>query len=182
MGLEDREGGVCVDAVALHEDALRLLDDRAPAERALQVLEFGVAAQRDLDRASELRRIGSIDDDVREHAAFRGLFHVRRIGDVEKRDHGTRRFVDDGGDLVERVLAVEADSHERDLCPRAAAEHPDIGDLNAARNDFVTEPFDDRGDRLESLVALVGDQNLQPMLGLRHARAPPVLGIPRREV
>ncbi len=71
MGAKALEGGVGRDRVACHEDALRLLDHGTAAERALQALILREPLQGDVDRALEL--LGRAVDDVREHAALRGL-------------------------------------------------------------------------------------------------------------
>src|SRR5215204_6148375 len=60
------ERGAIVEPVALHHDALRALDHRAPLERRLELVDLDlqprgllVAPQRDLDRAlDDLRRRG----------------------------------------------------------------------------------------------------------------------------
>src|SRR6478672_2701835 len=51
---EPLEGLVGIDRMAGHEDALRLLDHRAPAERSLKALVLGEALKCDVDRALEL--------------------------------------------------------------------------------------------------------------------------------
>ena len=57
---QHREGGVLVDAVALHQDPLGPLDCRATLERSVERVVFGVAAQRDVDRTLVVLSIGVI--------------------------------------------------------------------------------------------------------------------------
>ena len=54
VGAEHLERPVCVDRVARHQDPLRLLDHGPASERPLQVVVFGEALQRDVDRALQL--------------------------------------------------------------------------------------------------------------------------------
>ena len=56
--------------------------------------------------------------------------------------------MNDRGNLLERVLAIETQTHERDLGACASAEWPDITDIEAARDDLMAEPFDDRRNTL----------------------------------
>ena len=83
---EHLERALLVDRVALHQDALRTLGDRAALERAFQVAELGEAAQDDLDRVLPLLRVAV--GDVGEDAALRRLDARSRIGRVEERDDG----------------------------------------------------------------------------------------------
>src|SRR5919107_2044335 len=76
MVAEAIEGPALVDAVALHEDALRPLDERAPLERGLETVHLldelallGVAADRDLDGG--LDRLGVAHARVRGDPALR---------------------------------------------------------------------------------------------------------------
>src|SRR5215210_4040414 len=55
-----------VDGVALHQDALRALGQRATPERPLELVELGEAAQHDVDRALPILDVGIAD--VREDA------------------------------------------------------------------------------------------------------------------
>ena len=77
--------------------------------------------------------------------------------------------MDDLRDLLERVLAIEAQSHERDLCVRASTERPDLTDVDGAPNDLMAECFDKRRNPVESVVLLVSDQHLQTVFGLDHS-------------
>jgi len=74
----------------------------------------------------------------------------------------------DLSDLLERVLAIKAQSNERNLCGRTPTERPDFTDIDGAPNDLMPEGFDERRDLLESGVLLVRDQHLQAMFGLDH--------------
>ena len=158
--LEQGEGGFGVDAASLHEDALGLLDDRAPPKGPLQVLELRKATQRDVESALQLASIIVVENDVGEDTPLSRLLHVARVPGIEQRDDRTRCLMDDRRDLLERVLAIETQSHERDLCARASTERPDISDVDAAPDDLMAESFDDRRDARESPVLLVGDQHL----------------------
>jgi len=68
MVAEHFERVLLVDRVARHQDALRLLDQRPPPERSLQVVVLGEALEGDIDRALQLLGIGV--DDVGEDAAL----------------------------------------------------------------------------------------------------------------
>ena len=54
------ERALGVDRVPGHEDALRLLDQRAAPEGSLQALVLGEALQRDVDRALQFLREPSV--------------------------------------------------------------------------------------------------------------------------
>ena len=158
MRLQQSERCVGVDAIALHEDALGLFDDRAAAECALQVLELGEASQSDVDGGFDLRGLIVVQDDVGKHAPLCGFVDVARVFDIEKGNDRTRRLMDDCGDLFERVFAVEAQSDERNLGARASTERPDRTDFLVAPDDVVAQALEDRGDAIEADVSLVGDQ------------------------
>ena len=74
---QHREGLLCAGRVTCHEDPLRLLDHRPAVERALQVVVFGEAQQRDVDRALQL--VGHGVDDVGEDPAVGRLADEGRI-------------------------------------------------------------------------------------------------------
>ena len=166
--LEQSERGVGVDAVSLHEDSLGLLDDGPAAERPLQVVELGEAPKRDVDCALQFCGFLSIQDDVGEDTALGRFVNIAWVFGIDERDDRTRRLVNDLGDLLERMLAIEAQSDERDLCARASTERSDITDVDGASDDLMAERFDHRRDVFESVVLLVGDQHLQTMVSLRH--------------
>src|SRR4051794_23838530 len=96
-----------------HQDSLRLLDDRAPAEGALQALVFAEPLQGDVDRALQLLR--SAVDDVREYTPLRRLVNVCRIIRMEQRDHGARSLTDDLGNQTERMLRRDAEPDDCDV-------------------------------------------------------------------
>jgi hypothetical protein len=77
---EHLEGPLFVDCVALHQDALGTLGDRAALERAFQVAVLGKAPQDDLDRVLPLLRLAV--GDVGEDSALRRLEHERVVGGV----------------------------------------------------------------------------------------------------
>jgi hypothetical protein len=87
--------------VALHEDALRSLDQGTPSERALQRVEFREALQHDVDRALPLARVGIAD--VSEHAAPGCRLDELRVAGVEEHDHRAGRLRDDPVDQVTLV-------------------------------------------------------------------------------
>ena len=82
VGAEQLEGLSLVDRMALHQDSLGPLGERAAAKRALQAVELGEAAQDDVDRALKLLRIA--------------------VGDVGE-DPALGRLVDELGVLVSRI-------------------------------------------------------------------------------
>jgi len=80
--LEQRERGVGVDAVSLHEDALGLFDERAAAECALQVLELREPPERDIESVLQLAGVLLVENDVGEATSLGRLVRVARILDV----------------------------------------------------------------------------------------------------
>src|SRR6266496_2187427 len=74
---EHLEGAVSIDRVPRHQDAFRLLDQRPPAEGALEALVFRETLQGDVDRALQL--LGVAVHDVGEDAALRRFPDVYRI-------------------------------------------------------------------------------------------------------
>ena len=109
------EGQVGVDRMPRHEDALRLLDERAPAEGALKALILRESLQGDVDRA--LERVGIVIHDVGEDTALRSLVHVSRVVCGQQSDHGAGGFTDDLGDQVERVLRIQPEPDEGRVWP-----------------------------------------------------------------
>jgi hypothetical protein len=131
----------------------------APPERALQVLVFGEAAQRDRERALQLLGWVAAIDDVGEDAARRGLVGVLGILCREERDHRTRSVSDDLRDRLERVLRARAEPDERDVWVLASGRRPDVPDVDLACNHLVAEPGDHLGELLEPIPPLVRDQH-----------------------
>ena len=82
-----------VDAVALHQDALRALDDRPAAERALELVVLGEPAQDDVDRALPVVDVGI--GDVREDTPLGRLLDELRIARVDERDDRAGGLADD---------------------------------------------------------------------------------------
>ena len=72
LGAEQLERALLVDAVALHQDALRPLRDGPATERPLQVPELGEALEDDLERALELVRL-AVREIRRRRRAWRPL-------------------------------------------------------------------------------------------------------------
>ena len=154
--------------VARHHDSLRALDHGAARERSLEVGVLGVAAKRDVDRALHL--IGAPVDDVGEDAALRGLVDPGRIVRLEQRNHWTGRLAHDLGDHVERVLAADAEPHERQIRVLALGCGRHVRDLEFPRDHLVPEPGHDRRDALEPILALVRDQNAQQSSDFGHRK------------
>jgi hypothetical protein len=99
---EDVEGAVGVDRVPCHQDAFRLLDQRAPAEGSLQALVFGEPLQGDVDRALQL--FGVAVHDLGEDAALGRFVHVSGILRGQQRDYRAGSLTDDLRDQLECVL------------------------------------------------------------------------------
>ena len=152
---EHLECFVGVERMAGHEDALRLLDCRPSAERALEALVLAEALQRDVDRALQL--LGAAIDDVGEDAAFRRLTDVCRVVCGEERDHGAGGLADDLRDQVERVFRAHAESDEGDVGSLAFGRRADLLHVDLAGNHLVTEPADDLGKDVKPFALLVGD-------------------------
>ena len=68
------------------------------------------------------------------------------------------------------LLSAEAD--ECDIGEVLTAQRADVHDVENASHDLVAELLDKRGDRVESLVGLIGDQDLKVGrgVGVRGAR------------
>ena len=72
------------------------------------------------------------------------------------------------------MLGVQAEADEGDVGHLGAGVRADLVDADVAGDDVVAEFLDDRGDRVEPLVALVGDENPESVgLIRRHQRARP---------
>ncbi len=108
--------------------------------------------------------------------------HVEGVSCVEDCNHGAGGFLDDRGDLLECVFAIDAKSDECDFCASASTEWPHLSNLDVAANDLVAKPFNDGGDGCESGVSLVRDQHLQAMFGLRRHQLLPGVSRSLREV
>jgi hypothetical protein len=127
----------------------------------LQALELRKPPKSDVEGALQFCGFLSVQDDVCKDAALGGFLHVSRVFRIDERNDGARSLMDDLRDLLERVLAIEAQPHERDLCVRASTERPDLTDVDGAPNDLMAEGFDQRRNPVESVVLLVSDQHLQ---------------------
>jgi hypothetical protein len=160
-----------VDRVALHEDALRSLDQGAPSERALQGVEFREALQHDVDRALPLAGVGVAD--VGEHAAAGGLLDEVRVAGMEQDDHWAGRFADDPVDQVESVRRAVAESDERHVRSFPRGDGTDVFDLDLACDDLVPESHDHRRDEREAVFALVRDQDAKVFGLTAHGRRLP---------
>src|SRR5437763_11376155 len=82
---EHVEGGLLVDPVALHQDALRPLRNRPAAERAFEIVVLREATEDDVDGALQLLRIAA-GDDVGEDASLGRLLDEPAILDVQDSD------------------------------------------------------------------------------------------------
>ena len=114
-----------VDAVALHEDALRALDRPAPLERALELRDLlgqarrlRVAAQRELDRALDLVEEAQPREGV--DAALGGARDEAGLVAADERDDRPARVLAHLVDEVERVLVVVVDDDDRQVGVLAA--------------------------------------------------------------
>ena len=121
MRLQQTKCCLGVDAVSFHENAFGLFDDRAATERTLQVLELREAPERDVEGALEFRGFLSVEDDIGEDTAPGRLMDVARVFRIDERDDRARGLMHDPSDLLERVLAIKAQSNERDLLSRLLA-------------------------------------------------------------
>ena len=119
-----------------------MFDDRAATKRALQISELREAPKCDVERGLELAGVVSIENDESEDTSLGRLMNVARVLGIEKCDDRTCCLMNDRGDLLERVLAIESQSHERNLCASASTERPNVTDIQAARDDLMAEPFD----------------------------------------
>ena len=135
----------------------------ATAERALQVVVLGEAAQDDVDRALPVLDVGV--GDVGEHAPLRRLLDEGRIGRVEQDDHRARGLADDLLDQPEGVIGARPEPDERDVGSLAGGHGADVFDLDLARDHLVPQGRDDRHYERETILSLVGNQDAQ-MLGL----------------
>src|SRR4029453_13873145 len=82
------EGGVLGYRVALHEDSLGALRDRAPPECALQAVVLGEAAKHHVDRALPFGPFLAFTvGDVGEYAALGGFADESRIRLMDEEDH-----------------------------------------------------------------------------------------------
>ena len=152
-----------VDGVAFHQHALGAFDQRAPPERAFEVLVFGEAAQHDVDRALPVLDVGVAD--MGEDASLGRLFDELRVACVEQDDHRAGGLAHDLLDQVERVLRALSEPDERDVGSLSGGHGADVRDVDLARDHLVSEGDHDRGDEREAILALVGDQDPQ-MFGL----------------
>jgi hypothetical protein len=129
------------------------------ARRPKEVVVFGEALQRDVDRA--LQFFGSPVDDVSEDASLGRLMDVRGVVGIEERDHGAGRLADDLGDQLECVIGGEAEPDERNVGVFAGGDGGDLADVDLAGDHLVPEPGHDRGEQLEAVSALIRDQHAQ---------------------
>ena len=85
----------------------------AAAERSLELVVLGEAAQDDVDRALPVLDLGVAD--VGEDAALGRLLDELRIARVQERDHRARGLVHDPLDQPERVIGALAEPDEGDV-------------------------------------------------------------------
>lgn len=156
---EEREGCILANPLALHQDSLGSLDERAAAERPLEALILGKAAKHDLDHVLPGRRI--VVDDIGEYAELRRFSHEIVVGDRENCNHRAGRFLDDAVDQLEGVRNVVSYADERDIGLNTVREVSDVFTFDLAGDDFVTERADERCDDGEALLPLVCDQDAE---------------------
>ena len=148
--------------VALHQDALGALDQRAAAERAFEVVIFGEAAKHDFDRALPVLDVASqmwantprLDASLTNPGS----------GCVQQHDHRAGGLAHDLVDQFKRVLRTFAEPDERDVGPLPRGHGADVLDVDLAGDHLVAERDHDRSDERETVLALVGDQNAQMIM------------------
>jgi hypothetical protein len=172
MFTEHPEGLIRIDRVAGHQDPLRLLDHRPPAESSLQVVVLAEPLERNVDRA--LQFLGSRIDEVRENAAFGRLADVSRVFGGEERDHRAAGFADDLFDQLERVLRRHTKSDERDIRLLPCSHRGDRRDVDLAGDHLMPEPGYNLSEQLKPVAPFVGNQDPQPLnLVLNHPASSP---------
>jgi diguanylate cyclase (GGDEF)-like protein/PAS domain S-box-containing protein len=174
LGVLAKQGERCVgvDAVPGHQDAFRLLDDGSPPEGALQILVLGEALKRHVDRALQL--LGRGVDEIGEHPALGRFEDVGRVFRRKQRDHRAARFLNDLLDQLECVLGGKAKTDQCDIgmfpCRhRCHGRHVDL-----ASDHLVSKAGDDPSEHLESIAALVRDQDAQGLDVVRGYRCGPL--------
>ena len=150
------KGSRLVDRVALHENALRPLGHGSPAERSLEVVELGEAAQDDVDRALPIDGIAV--GDVGEDAALRCLLHEPWIRLVDEQDHRAGGLLNDLLDQGQGVDRALSQAHERDIRPLPHGHGSDVVDLDLASDHLVPQRGDDRRDEGQPIAPFVRDQ------------------------
>ena len=146
-----------VDPVALHQDALGPLDQRAAPEGSLQIVILGEAAQHDVDRA--LPVIDVLVVDMREHTPLGRLVDEPRIRLVKQHDHRASRLAHDLVDQRKRVLRALPEPHERDIGPLPDSRRAHVLHFDLTRDHLVSERNDDGRHERQAVLSLVGDQN-----------------------
>src|SRR6185312_11397203 len=170
MGAQALERGALVDAVALHQDALRALDRRAADERALELVdlrlqpcELGMAAQRDLDRA--LHRLRHVGARLRGDAAIGGARDEVGVVLQRERDYRAGRVGADLLDQRERMVVVAVQHDHRDVRIVARDLLGNVGDLDRIGADGMAELAQQAGEPVERTLILVGDEHAQTLYG-----------------
>jgi hypothetical protein len=148
-----------VDAVALHQDPLGALGQRAASECALQVVVLGEAAQHDFDRA--LPVIDVVVVDVREHPSLGSLADELGIVGVKQRDHRARGATHDLLDQFEGVVGTLPEADQGDVGSLAHGDGRDVIDLDLSGDHLVPQADHDGRDDRQTLLALVGDEDAQ---------------------
>jgi len=166
VGAKHLECSFLIDAMAGHQDPFRLLDRGAAPERPLQVLVFGKALERDVDRTLQLFGVGV--DEVRENAAFCSLVDVRGIPGREQRDHRAGGFVDDLRDQLERVLGAQAEANQRHIGSLPRSHRTDLPDLDLTGDHVMAELGDDLCEQLEPVTSLIRDQDTEVLGSVGH--------------
>ena len=169
VATERFEGLQLVDSVALHQHALRALDECAPSKGAFEAVVLAEAQQDDLECAFEGARIGI--DDVGEDAALGGFTDERRVRRRENRDHGTLCFPDNLRDQVEGVTVAFADRDERDIRTFPCGCGADARNVDLCCDRLVPDSTDDPREQGQPLGALVRDQDSQelaPTIRIQH--------------
>jgi hypothetical protein len=171
------KGGVLVDGVALHEDALGSLGERAASERASQIVVFPKPAQHDVNRALPVLNV--IVCEVSEHATLGSFLDELWGGCVQQRDHGAGGLTNDLLDQFQRVLGALAKPDERDVGSLPGRDSPDVFDLNLTCDDLMAKGNHDRGDERKMVFTLVGYQNAQMVGAVSERLHTPIVNPPR---
>lgn len=147
---EHHERPLGVDRVALHENPLRLLDDRAAAERLLETVVLGEGLQGGVDGALELGRV--VMDDAREHPAAGGLANEPGVVVGQQGDDGARDLADGRGDELERPLRARAEADENYVWALPRDRAGDVAGRQRAHDGVVSQPRHDFREKIEAGV------------------------------
>jgi hypothetical protein len=167
MGADPLERLSLGEAVALHEDALRTLDDRSPPERPLEprdvllkLAQLGVPGHGELDRGLHGLARGAAR--VRRDPALRGAADELGVVPVQQGDDRSRGVLVELLDEVQGVLvvAVHDDHREVGLFTGDAIGGP--GGVDGLARDLVPEAAQEHGRLLQRTHVLVRREDPEP--------------------